>query len=295
MDEKELLAERFQAHRPRLWSLARRILGSEAEDEDAVQEAWIKLSRSDHTEVANLAGWLTTVVARTCLNMLHPRRARREDPLEAREPEPMSPPAAGGDPEYEAQLADSIGSALTVVLETLAPVERLAFVLHDMFAVPFDQIAVIVNRSPAATRQLASRARRRVRGSASQSDVDQGDRRRVVGAFLAASREGDFEGLLSLLAPEVVLDADETAVQTGAVARRDGARAVAEIFCGRARAAIPAFIEGHPGAVWANSGAARVVFEFYVSTGRITRIELIADVGRLRDLDLEYPVTLLDH
>ena len=208
MDEQEWLAQRFEEHRSRLRAVAYRMLGSLSEADDAVQDTWIRLSRIDADEVENLGGWLTTVVARVCLNMLRSRQSRREEPFGPHVPEPIIDPVAGVDPEHEALLADSVGLALLVVLETLAPAERLAFVLHDMFAVPFDQIAPIVDRSPEAARQLASRARRRVRGSAPVGDADLDQQRAVVEAFLAAAREGDFDALLAVLDPDVVLRAD---------------------------------------------------------------------------------------
>src|SRR3712207_2706000 len=216
MDEKDFLAARFDEHRTHLRAVAYRMLGSRAEAEDAVQEAWLRLSRTDADEVENLGGWLTTVVARVSLNTLRSRRARREEPLDVRMPEPIVDRADGTDPEHEALLADSVGLALLVVLETLNPAERLAFVLHDMFAVPFDEIAPIVDRSPDAARQLASRARRRVQGETAVPDVDLGTQREVIDAFLAAAREGDFEGLLAVLDPDVVLREDRGAAALSA-------------------------------------------------------------------------------
>ena len=208
MDERELLAEQFEEHRARLRAVAYRMLGSLSEADDAVQEAWLRLSRTNAGEVENLGGWLTTVIARVSLNMLRSRKGRREEPLGMHLPEPIVDRADGIDPEHEALLADSVGLALLVVLETLSPPERLAFVLHDMFAVPFDEIAPIVNRSPEAARQLASRARRRVQGENTVPDADLDTQRKVVDAFLAAAREGDFEALLEVLDPDVVLRVD---------------------------------------------------------------------------------------
>ena len=228
MDEHDWLAERFEANRTHLRAVAYRMLGSLSEADDAVQEAWLRLSRSDTSGVENLGGWLTTVVARVCLDMLRSRKSRREEPLGAHVPEPIVSREDGIDPEHEALLADSVGLALLVVLETLAPAERLAFVLHDMFAVPFDEIAPIVGRSPAAARQLASRARRRVQGAATAPDADLTRQREVVDAFLAASRGGDFDALLAVLDPDVVLRADRAAVQAGASREVRGAAAVAE-------------------------------------------------------------------
>ena len=228
MDEHEWLAERFEANRTHLRAVAYRMLGSLSEADDAVQEAWLRLSRSDTSGVENLGGWLTTVVARVCLDMLRSRKSRREEPLDAHVPEPIVSREDGIDPEHEALLADSVGLALLVVLETLAPAERLAFVLHDMFAVPFDEIAPIVGRSPTAARQLASRARRRVQGAATVPDADLTRQREVVDAFLAASRGGDFDALLAVLDPDVVLRADRAAVPAGASREVRGAAAVAE-------------------------------------------------------------------
>jgi RNA polymerase sigma-70 factor (ECF subfamily) len=285
MEQDQWLAERFEAHRTRLRAVAYRMLGSPSDADDAVQEVWIRVSRSDSGRVENLGGWLTTIVARVCLNMLESRKSRREETVGAFLPEPIASREDGGDPEHEALLADSVGLALLVVLDTLTPAERLAFVLHDMFAVPFDEIAPIVERSPAATRQLASRARRRVQGAA-PPDADLGRRREVVDAFLAASRGGDFQALVALLDPEVVLRADQAAVQVGASQEVRGAAAVAGTFSGRARAAQPALINGAPGVVWAPGGRPRVVFGFTITGGKIVAIEMLADPERLRQLDL---------
>src|SRR5918998_2635997 len=227
MDERDFLAQQFEEHRTRLRAVAYRMLGSLSEADDAVQEAWIRLNRTDAGEVENLGGWLTTVVARVSLNMLRSRRSRREEPLDVRMPEPIVDRADGTDPEHEALLADSVGLALLVVLETLNPAERLAFVLHDMFAVPFDEIAPIVDRSPEAARQLASRARRRVQGWDTVPDAGLDEQREVVDAFLAAAREGDFERLLSLLDPDVILRADLGPLAPAASREVRGAEAVA--------------------------------------------------------------------
>src|SRR5437764_520790 len=263
MDERDWLAERFEEHRSRLRAVAYRMLGSLSEADDAVQEAWLRLNRSDASEIENLGGWLTTVVGRVSLNMLRSRRTRREQPLDAvHVPEPIVDRVDSTDPEHEALVADSVGLALLVVLETLSPAERLAFVLHDIFGVPFDEIAPIVDRSPEAARQLASRARRRVRGETTVPDADLATQRRVVDAFLAASREGDFDALLEVLDPDVVLRADGTAVLAGATAEVRGARAVAETFKGRARAARPALVDGNAGLVWTQGGQPRMVFAF---------------------------------
>jgi RNA polymerase sigma factor (sigma-70 family) len=282
MDDRDWLAERFEAHRPHLRAVAYRMLGSAAEADDAVQEAWLRASRAGADEVDNLGGWLTTVVARVCLNQLRSRRSRPEAPLDDQAAE-LADGAA--DPEAEAVLADAVGPALLVVLDTLSPAERLAFVLHDLFAVPFGEIAEILGRSEAAARQLASRARRRVQGA----EAPEGDRARqrlVVEAFLAASRKGDFEALLRLLDPRVVARADAAAVAAGAEAEVRGARAVAGTFVGRARFARPALVEGAVGAVWAPGGRPRVVFAFTVSDGRVAEIRLLADPERLAELDL---------
>jgi RNA polymerase sigma factor (sigma-70 family) len=280
--DRDRLAERFEAHRPHLRAVAYRMLGSAAEADDAVQEAWLRASRAGADDVDNLGGWLTTVVARVCLNQLRSRRARPEAPLDDQAAELAD---GGPDPEAEAVLADAVGPALLVVLDTLSPAERLAFVLHDLFAVPFGEIAEILGRSEAAARQLASRARRRVQGA----EAPEGDRARqrlVVEAFLAASREGDFEALLSLLDPQVVVRADAAAVAAGAEAEVQGARAVAGTFTGRARFARPALVDGAVGAVWARGGRPRVVFAFTVRDGRVAEIRLLADPERLAGLDL---------
>jgi RNA polymerase sigma-70 factor (ECF subfamily) len=291
VDERDWLAKRFEENRSHLRGVAYRMLGSVSEADDAVQEAWLRLSRSDASTIENLSGWLTTAVARTCLDMLRSRRSRREEPLGPHVPEPIVSSDEGTDPEHEALLADSLGIAMLVVLETLAPAERLAFVLHDMFAVPFDEIAPIVGRSPAAARQLASRARRRVQGATAAQEADVARHREVVDAFLAASRGGDFDALLALLDPDVVLRADRAAVQAGATTDVRGAAAVARTFSGRARAARPAVVNGAPGAVWAPGGRPRVVFGFTIMGGRIVEIDILADPARLRRMDL----TVLDN
>lgn len=283
MDEDGWLGDRFEENRTQLRAVAYRMLGSVSEADDAVQEAWLRLSRSDARQVENLAGWLRTVVSRICLDMLRSRASRREEPWDAGPPEPAAAAEAEADPEHQAVLADSVGPALLVVLETLSPAERLAFVLHDMFGVPFDEIAPIVERSPEATRQLASRARRRVRGASPTGDPDRVRQRQVVEAFLAASRDGDFEALLAVLDPDVVLRADAAAVAMGATAEVRGAAAVAETFRGRARAARPALVDGAPGLVWMHEGRPQVAFHFDVADGTILAIDLIADPERLGD------------
>jgi RNA polymerase sigma factor (sigma-70 family) len=266
--------------------VAHRMLGSWSEAEDAVQEAWLRLNRTDPSSVENLSGWLTTVVARVSLDMLRSRSARREGPLEFRFDEP-APAGPGTDPEHQALLADSIGPALLVVLDTLAPAERLAFVLHDLFAIPFEEIAPIVGRSSAAARQLASRARRRVQGAGSDSARMAGNKRKrqVVDAFLTASRTGDFAALLALLDPDAALRADGAAVRAGATAEVVGAKAVAETFSGRAKHAQLALVDGTPGAVWAVGGKPRIVFDFSIIDGMVVGIELIADPEVLEQLD----------
>ena len=286
MDERDRLAERFDEHRTRLRAVAYRMLGPLTEADDAVQEAWLRLSRSDTGSVENLGGWLTTVTARVCLDMLRARKSRREELHGVQVPEPVVPVESGSDPEHEAVLGDSIGLALLVVLETLDPDERLAFVLHDMFAVPFEEIAPIVGRSPAAARQLASRARRRVQGTEPVSELDAGRQREIVKAFLAAAREGDFTALLEMLDPDVVLRADGAAVRMGSTEVVRGSAAVAETFSGRAKVARPAMIDGAAGLVWSQGGKPRVVFGFAFAHGKIIGIELIADDQRLSEFDL---------
>src|SRR3989454_5455360 len=277
MDDRGWLATRFEENRTHLKAVAYRMLGSVSEAEDAVQDAWLRLSRSDTSGVENLDGWLTTIVARVCLDMLRSRKSRREEPLGAQAPEMIVSREEGVDPEREALLADSVGLALLVVLETLAPAERVAFVLHDMFDLPFDEIAPIVGRSPTAARQLASRARRRVQGAAMVTEPDLARQRKVVDAFLAASRGGDFDALLAVLDPDVALRADRAAVQTGASGEVRGAAAVARTFAGRAKEAQPALIDGAAGLVWAPGGRPRVVFGFTIEHGKIVAIDMIAD------------------
>jgi RNA polymerase sigma factor (sigma-70 family) len=286
MDDHDWLTERFEENRTHLRALAYRMLGSLTEADDAVQEAWLRLSRSDTSGVENLGGWLTTVVARVCLDMLRSRESRREEPLGPHLPDRIVSSEDGADPEYEALLADSVGPALLLVLQTQAPPERMAFVLHDMFGVPFDEIAPIVGRSPAAARQLASRARRRVQGAATVPEADVTRQREVVDAFLAASREGDFDALLAVLDPDVVVRADPTAVRMGASREVRGAAAVADTFSGRARLAQPAMVDGAVGLVWAPRGRPRVVFGFTITGGKVVEIDLVADRERLRQLDV---------
>ncbi len=289
-DGGEWLAERFEADRTRLQAVAYRLLGSASEADDAVQEAWLRLSRSDTSEVENLSGWLTTVVARVCLDMLRSRRSRREEPL-ALDGE-FIPDAA--DPEREAMLAESVGLAMLAVLQRLVPAERVAFVLHDVFGVSFEEIAGIVGRSPVAARQLASRGRRRVQGASEDGRAaDVARQRDIVEAFFRASRGGDFQALLAVLDPDVALRGDEAALRMGVrsgwltASELHGATAVAEQFAGGAQAAQLALIDGVPGAVWAPRGTPRVVFGFTIRNGKVVEIELAADTERLSRLKIE--------
>jgi len=287
MGKDEGLTERFEENRSHLRAVAYRMLGSLSEADDAVQEAWLRLNRSDTSGVENLGGWLTTIVARVCLDMLRSRKSQREEPWGEHVPEPAVSREAGADPEHEAVLADSVGLALLVVLETLAPAERLAFVLHDMFAVSFDEIAPIVGRTPAAARQLASRARRRVQGSDTALDADITRQREVVEAFLAASRAGDFEALLAVLDPDIVLRADRAILPAGAPAEVRGPEAVARrAGKGGARAARPALVNGAVGLVVAPRGKLIMVLRFTFAGGKITEIDVVADPERLRQLEL---------
>ena len=287
MDEREWLADRFEANRTHLRAVAYRMLGSINEADDAVQESWLRLSRSATSGVENLGGWLTTVVARVCLDMLRSRKSRREEPLDA--PMPMVSHEDGIDPEHEALLADSVGLALLVVLETLAPAERLAFVLHDMFAVPFEEIAPMVGRSPTAARQLASRARRRVQGAAAVPDTDLRRQREVVDAFFAAARDGDFDALVAVLDPDVVLRSDGGVVRPGASQVIHGAEEVAASALTFARLSPfvrPALVNGAAGVVVAPHGRPFSVMGFTVRDGKIVEIDGIADPERLARLDL---------
>jgi RNA polymerase sigma-70 factor (ECF subfamily) len=293
MDDRTWLAERFEENRPHLRSVAYRMLGSVSDADDAVQEAWQRLSRSDTGAVENLPGWLTTVVARVSLNMLRSRRTRREEPLEVRVPDPIVTPESGIDPEHEAVLADSVGLALLVVLDTLTPAERLSFVLHDMFAVPYEDIAPMLERSPAAARQLASRARRRVQGRTPVPDPDLGRQRQVVDAFFAAARDGDFDGLVAVLDPDVVLRADGGEARTRPTVLLRGARTVAENASAGpklARFVRPALVNGAAGAVVTINGRTFAVMGFTVADDRIVAIDILYDPQRLAGLDL----TLLD-
>jgi RNA polymerase sigma factor (sigma-70 family) len=302
MDQRSLLTERFEEHRSRLRGVAYRMLGSLTDAEDAVQEAWLRLNRIDTASVDNLSGWLTTVVSRVCLDMLRSRKSRREESLDARVIEPSGVNGEGTDPEGEAVLADSVGVALLVVLDTLTPAERLAFVLHDLFAMPFDEIGSIVGRSPAAAKQLASRARRRVRGLPAPSDADRARQRAVVEAFLKAAHTGDLQGLLAVLDPDAVLRIDGAA--RIAFAAPDAADTVRELrgasrwakqlvalaqgrrFAQGLRVVQPALINGSVGLIVAPGGRLSRVLTFTFSNARITRVEVIGDPVRLRDLKI---------
>jgi RNA polymerase sigma factor (sigma-70 family) len=289
MDERDRLAEQFEEHRGHLRAVAYKMLGSLSEADDAVQESWLRLSRSDASEVENLRAWLTTVVARVALNVLRSRRTRGEEPLDVRVPDPVVTADDGTQPEHEALLADSVGLALLVVLDTLGPAERLAFVLHDMFAVPFDQIAPIVDRSPEAARQLASRARRRVRGSAPVGDADPEQQRQVVEAFLAAAREGHFDALVALLDPDVVLRADSGPGLPGATIEVRGAAEVAGRALTYARLQLlnrPVLVNGVLGMMAYRDGRPFSVGAITVRGGRIVEMDILADPERLRRLDL---------
>jgi RNA polymerase sigma factor (sigma-70 family) len=287
VNERDWLAERFEEHRTHLRAVAYRMLGSVSEADDAVQEAWLRLSRSDTREVQNLSGWLTTIVARLCLDMLRSRKSRREESLEAPGPKRTARREDGINPENETLLADSVGLALLVVLETLTPAERLAFVLHDMFDMPFDEIGPIVERSPEAARQLASRARRRVQGTPTAPSADLTRQREVVDAFLAASRGGDFDALVALLDPDVVLRIDGALMPSGAAAALRGAAVVAHrAVKGGARAAQPALVNGAVGVVIAPHGRLRVILDFTIRNGMIVEIDAVADPKRLSQLDL---------
>jgi RNA polymerase sigma-70 factor (ECF subfamily) len=299
VDDRDRLTARFEEHRPRLRAVAYRMLGSASEADDAVQETWLRLDRTDTGDIVNLGGWLTTVVGRVCLNLLRARENRREDPIEAQDAGPAAPGHESGgyrtggqtsaDPEEEALLADAVGLALLVVLDTLAPAERLAFVLHDLFAVPFDEIAPMIEKSPAATRQLASRARRRVKGAAPAPAADLARQRRVVDAFLAATRGGDFDALLALLHPDVVLRADAKVVPTPAPVVISGAHTVATgamAAMQRALATQPALVDGAVGLVMAPLGKLALVLGFTITDGLITGIDIVAEPESLRRTEL---------
>lgn len=289
MDEHGWLTERFEAERPRMRAVGYRMLGSLAEADDAVQEAWLRVSRADASGIENMTGWLTTIVARVCLNMLASPRRRREEPLGEHLPDPVVGPPDGADPEAQALIADSVGLALQVVLDRLVPAERLAFVLHDIFAVPFEEIAPIVDRSPTATRQLASRARRRVR-VVSEGDADVAVQRAVVDAFLDAARRGDFQGLLAVLDPDVVLRGDGGRVAPGLTRTFRGARVVAEQavrFARLAESVSPALVNGAAGIVAkGQDGRPFSLMGFSLRGGRIIEIDVLADPERIEKLDL---------
>ena len=287
MDRQHTLAEQFETHRGRLEAVAYRMLGSLNEAEDAVQECWMRLSRSDMDGIDNMGGWLTTVVSRVCLDMLRSRKSRREDPIDTRLSETNADPDVAGDPEREALMADAVGLALLVVLDTLTPSERIAFVLHDIFALPFEEIAPIVGRSHAAARQLASRARRRVQGGNElRRDADLARRRELVEAFLAASRAGNFEALLKALDPDVELREDRNSDAVGAMKITRGAHAVASQVVGRAVAARPALVDGAVGIVVAPFGRLMFVLKLEFANGVISGIERVSDPVRLEQLEL---------
>jgi len=284
VNDRDALADRFEADRARLLAVARRLLGSELEAEDAVQEAWLRLERTDAEAVDNLSGWLTTVVSRVCLDRLRARRARPEQHMD--DDASTAASATDADPEREAVLADSIGSALLVVLERLSPGERVAFVLHDVFAMPFEDVALVVDRSPEATRQLASRARRRVQGGQVSPDLDLLRRRQLVEAFLAAARGGDFNGLLAVLDPDVALRPDQAALRMGSLRETRGAAAVASALAGGAQTARLALVDGLPALVWAPGGTIRGVIEFRVAAGRIVGLDVTGDAARIDELEI---------
>jgi RNA polymerase sigma factor (sigma-70 family) len=287
MDEQQFLAEQFEANRTHLRAVAYRMLGSVSETEDAVQEAWLRLSRSDMGSVSNLGGWLTTVVARICLDMLRARKSRHEAPLEEHVAEMVVSQDYSVDPEHEMLMAESVGLALLVVIDTLTPAERIAFVLHDMFDFSFEQIGPIVGRTPTATRQLASRARRRVRGKG-QDSAGSGvaTDRKLIDVFLSASRSGNFEQLLTVLDPEVVFRADRVAQASGASDEVRGAEAVAQFFLGRAAGARTALVDGAVAAVVAPRGKLLLILGFKMVDGKVIEINAIADPGQLRQLNL---------
>jgi RNA polymerase sigma-70 factor (ECF subfamily) len=290
VDDGDWLTETFEQHRSRLRAVAYRMLGSVGEADDALQEAWLRVTAAGADDVENIGAWLTTVVARVCLNLLRARRNRREDPLDVHVPDPIVSPESGVDPEHEALLADSVGLALMVVLDLLAPAERLAFVLHDMFAVPYDEIAPMIDRTPAAARQLASRARRRVQGEAPAPDPDTDRQQEVVQAFFAATRDGDFEALVALLDPDVVFRSDGGARSRFTI-RLSGARTVADQTLTSANSQLlpylrPALVNGAAGVVVAVPARPLYVMGFTVVDGRIAAIDVLADPDRLADLDL---------
>lgn len=286
MDEHDVLAQRFEEYRPHLRRIGYRMLGSAVEADDAVQEAWLRIARADATSVDNLKGWMTTIVGRVCLDMLRTRNARGEEAFVSHEPELAAARGHEPTPDENLEIADSVGLALLVVLETLEPAERVAFVLHDMFDLTFDEIAPIVGRSTVATRQLASRARRRVHG-APKSDVDRSRKREIVDAFIAASKSGDFEALVAVLDPDVVLRTDAQGIRMGGPAEARGARTVAGFFHGRAQAAVPALIDGDVGIAVRPKGRLLLVLALSYANGKITAIDAVADRDALGELELE--------
>jgi RNA polymerase sigma-70 factor (ECF subfamily) len=289
MDHNDWLAQQFEENRGHLRGVAYRMLGSLSEADDAIQETWLRLSRSDAGGIQNLSGWLTTVIARVCLDMLRSRQSRGEESLDEPAANPVANKAAATDPEQEVLLADSVGIALLVILDRLAPAERLAFVLHDVFAVPFEEIATIVDRTPEAARQLASRARRRVQGTDSVPDASRAEQREVVDAFLAALRRGDVEGLISVLDPDVLVKVDETPGRPGAPREIRGARNWAKgavAYSQNARFAQAVLVDGAVGAVFARDGKLFSVLSFTITNGRIAQADVITNPMRLRDLDL---------
>ncbi|MGH7787338.1 MAG: sigma-70 family RNA polymerase sigma factor [Candidatus Binatia bacterium] len=303
MDQASWLTERFEEHRPRLRGVAYRMLGSPSEAEDAVQEAWLRLNRIDPASVENLGGWLTTVVSRVCLDILRARKLRREEPLGAQAAEPSIARGEGADPEGDAVLADSVGVALLVVLDTLTPAERLAFVLHDLFGMPFDEIGSIVGRSPDAAKQLASRARRRVRGSPAPSDAGRARQRELVEAFLTAARTGDLGGLLAVLDPDAVVRIDAAAridappAEVGKPREVRGAATWARQFIALSRGlrfVQPALINGSAGLIVAPGGKLSRALTFTFTNAKVTRVEVIADPARLRELDIAVPTSAND-
>jgi RNA polymerase sigma-70 factor (ECF subfamily) len=288
MDTREALADAFETNRAHLQAVAYRMLGSLPGAEDAVQETWLRLSRSDSAAVENLGGWLTTVVARVSLDMLRSRKSRQEESLDSGGPASHTSPRAGGrDPEQELMLANSVGLALLVILDTLDPAERLAFVLHDVFAIAFDEIAEIIGKSPDATRQLASRARRRIQGTSIVPDADRARQKQVVDAFLAAAQGGDFEALMAVLDPDIVFHADRSGRAPGVEGDIRGAAAIAQrVIKSGARAAQPILVNGSVGVIVAPAGRLLMVLAFTIASGRVVAIDAISDPARLERLDL---------
>lgn len=291
MDAQDVLVRGFEERRAHLWSVAYRMLGTRTDADDAVQEAWLRVSRAGADGVQNLGGWLTTVVARVCLDTLRARQSRREEPVGASIPEPLVEHAGTIDPERDRLLADAMAPALVVILDTLGPAERVAYVLHDIFGIPFEEVGPMIGRSAAAARQLGSRARRRIQGADKSAEAEREHQRELVDAFLTASREGNFDALLAVLDPDVVVRADgaaiQLAVQSGDPTEFRSAAEVAKWFAGRARGAQRAVVDGFPGLVWAPGKKPKVAFWFHVSGGKISGIELLADPETLAQLQLE--------